>query len=180
MHSYIHESSRSSFPYCLSWSWESWYLPFFCRLLSREVGGRSLRPAASAREKSQPGPGTAGTGGSPCPGAARGSNGCGSIVPHRRSHSRSWVSAVSPSALPFRDLLQNFLAGILLLLHEPFRLGEQIKMDEFEGTVEEIETRATVTACGNSQRRGIHESRDREYRLREATFRTHRGQRLRR
>ncbi len=43
----------------------------------------------------------------------------------------------------FRDILQNFLAGILLLLTEPFRLGDQIVVGNFEGTVEEIQTRAT-------------------------------------
>lgn len=43
----------------------------------------------------------------------------------------------------FKDILQNFLAGILLLLTEPFRIGDQIVFGEFEGTIEEIETRAT-------------------------------------
>ncbi|MDX1951114.1 MAG: mechanosensitive ion channel family protein [Verrucomicrobiota bacterium] len=43
----------------------------------------------------------------------------------------------------FRDILQNFLAGILLLLTQPFRLGDQIKVNDFEGTVEDIQTRAT-------------------------------------
>ena len=33
----------------------------------------------------------------------------------------------------FRDILQNFLAGILLLLAEPFRIGDQIVLDAFEG-----------------------------------------------
>jgi small conductance mechanosensitive channel len=44
----------------------------------------------------------------------------------------------------FRDIAQNFLAGILLLLTQPFRLGDQIIVNEFEGTVEDIQTRATV------------------------------------
>ena len=44
----------------------------------------------------------------------------------------------------FRDILQNFLAGILLLLHEPFRIEDEIKVDDFEGSVEAIETRATI------------------------------------
>ena len=44
----------------------------------------------------------------------------------------------------FRDILQNFLAGILLLLHEPFQITDQITIDDFEGTVEAIETRATI------------------------------------
>ncbi len=43
----------------------------------------------------------------------------------------------------FRDILQNFLAGILILLTEPFRISDQIVVGSFEGTVEEIETRAT-------------------------------------
>jgi len=40
-------------------------------------------------------------------------------------------------------LLQNFLAGILILLAEPFR-HDQIVFKEFEGTVENIQTRATI------------------------------------
>ena len=52
----------------------------------------------------------------------------------------------------FRDVLQNFLAGILLLLNEPFRVGDQIKMGEIEGTVEEIETRATMIRTYDNRR----------------------------
>jgi small-conductance mechanosensitive channel len=43
----------------------------------------------------------------------------------------------------FRDILQNLLAGILILLTEPFKTGDQIIVNDFEGTVEHIETRAT-------------------------------------
>jgi small-conductance mechanosensitive channel len=43
----------------------------------------------------------------------------------------------------FRDILQNFLAGILILLTEPFRIDDQIAFKGFEGTVEDIQTRAT-------------------------------------
>ena len=43
----------------------------------------------------------------------------------------------------FKDILQNFLSGILILLQEPFRVGDQIVFKEFEGTVELIDTRAT-------------------------------------
>lgn len=43
----------------------------------------------------------------------------------------------------FKDILQNFLAGILILLTEPFRLDDQIIFGDYEGTVEQIETRAT-------------------------------------
>jgi small conductance mechanosensitive channel len=44
----------------------------------------------------------------------------------------------------FKDILQNFLAGVLLLITQPFRLGDQIVFREYEGTVEEIQTRATL------------------------------------
>ena len=43
----------------------------------------------------------------------------------------------------FKDIFENFLAGILILITEPFRIGDQIVFGSFEGTVEEIETRAT-------------------------------------
>ena len=43
----------------------------------------------------------------------------------------------------FRDILQNFLAGILILLTEPFQIDDQIVFKNFEGTVENIQTRAT-------------------------------------
>ena len=43
----------------------------------------------------------------------------------------------------FKDILQNFLAGLLLLWRQPFRLGDQIRTGEHEGTVEEINTRST-------------------------------------
>ena len=44
----------------------------------------------------------------------------------------------------FRDILQNFLAGILILITEPFVIDDQIIFKEFEGTVEHIQTRATT------------------------------------
>ena len=44
----------------------------------------------------------------------------------------------------FRDILQNFLAGILILITEPFVINDQIVFKEFEGTVENIQTRATT------------------------------------
>ena len=43
----------------------------------------------------------------------------------------------------FKDIFENFLAGILILLTEPFRIGDQIVFGNFEGTIEQIETRAT-------------------------------------
>ncbi len=52
----------------------------------------------------------------------------------------------------FRDILQNFLAGILLLLSEPFRIGDQIVFGEFEGTIEDIQTRATMIRTYDNKR----------------------------
>ncbi|HEY2527196.1 MAG TPA: mechanosensitive ion channel domain-containing protein [Xanthobacteraceae bacterium] len=44
----------------------------------------------------------------------------------------------------FQNILQNFLAGILLLLQEPFRLGDFISVTGIEGTVSDIQARATI------------------------------------
>lgn len=52
----------------------------------------------------------------------------------------------------FRDILQNFLAGLLILLQEPFRIGDQIVASDFEGTVENIETRATFIRTYDNRR----------------------------
>ncbi|MEG5017371.1 MULTISPECIES: mechanosensitive ion channel family protein [unclassified Microcoleus] len=52
----------------------------------------------------------------------------------------------------FRDILQNFLAGILILLTEPFRIDDQIVFKNFEGTVENIETRATTIETYDGRR----------------------------
>jgi small-conductance mechanosensitive channel len=43
----------------------------------------------------------------------------------------------------FKDVLQNFFAGILILWRRPFIVGDEIKVREFEGTVEDITTRST-------------------------------------
>lgn len=43
----------------------------------------------------------------------------------------------------FKDILQNFFAGILILWRRPFVVGDQIRVKEFDGTVEAITTRST-------------------------------------
>lgn len=43
----------------------------------------------------------------------------------------------------FKDVLQNFFAGILILWRRPFIVGDQIRAKEYEGTVEEITIRST-------------------------------------
>lgn len=52
----------------------------------------------------------------------------------------------------FKDILQNWLAGILILMRQPFELGDQIVVNGFEGTVERIETRATIIRKYNGER----------------------------
>lgn len=52
----------------------------------------------------------------------------------------------------FRDILQNFLAGILILLTEPFQIDDQIIFKDFEGTVENIQTRATTIRTYDGRR----------------------------
>jgi small conductance mechanosensitive channel len=43
----------------------------------------------------------------------------------------------------FKDILQNFFAGILILWRQPFVVGDQIRSGNYEGTVEEINVRST-------------------------------------
>ncbi|ACB50833.1 hypothetical protein cce_1483 [Crocosphaera subtropica ATCC 51142] len=43
----------------------------------------------------------------------------------------------------FQDIFKNFLAGILLLAQEPFRINDQIIVENYEGTVESINIRTT-------------------------------------
>lgn len=52
----------------------------------------------------------------------------------------------------FRDVLQNLLAGILILLTRPFRIGDQIRHGDQEGTVEDIWVRATVLRTYDNRR----------------------------
>jgi small conductance mechanosensitive channel len=53
----------------------------------------------------------------------------------------------------FRDILQNYFAGILLLWREPFKIGDQIvTSNNFEGTVEGIEMRATFIRTYDGRR----------------------------
>lgn len=43
----------------------------------------------------------------------------------------------------FQDIFKNFLAGILLLLQQPFHINDQVIIDKYEGTVERIDLRFT-------------------------------------
>jgi len=52
----------------------------------------------------------------------------------------------------FKDILQNYLAGILILLQEPFKIGDEIRYKEFEGRVEFIDTRTTFIKSYDGRR----------------------------
>ncbi len=52
----------------------------------------------------------------------------------------------------FKDILQNLLAGILILIRQPFNVGDQIVSGGHEGTVEGIETRATMIRTYDGRR----------------------------
>ncbi|MDO4226654.1 mechanosensitive ion channel family protein [Neisseria sp.] len=52
----------------------------------------------------------------------------------------------------FKDIFQNLLSGILLLLNEPFKIGDRIISGTFEGEVENIEIRATTLRTYDGRR----------------------------
>lgn len=42
-----------------------------------------------------------------------------------------------------KNVLNNYISGIFILIHEPFKIGDEIKYRDFEGKVEFIDTRNT-------------------------------------
>ncbi len=52
----------------------------------------------------------------------------------------------------FQNILQNFLAGLLLLWAEPFRVGDEIKLNNYEGTVEAVQARGTTIKTYDGRR----------------------------
>jgi len=52
----------------------------------------------------------------------------------------------------FKDVFENFLAGILILFREPFRLGDYVECGSIEGQVEEITIRDTHIRQTDGQR----------------------------
>lgn len=46
--------------------------------------------------------------------------------------------------LAFQDILKNFLAGLFLLLERPFRIGDEITVDNRTGVVEDVQFRTTT------------------------------------
>lgn len=52
----------------------------------------------------------------------------------------------------FKDIFENFVAGILILFREPFQLGDFIECDDCEGVVEDITIRDTHIRQSDGQR----------------------------
>ena len=52
----------------------------------------------------------------------------------------------------FKDILQNLLSGILILIRQPFRVGDQIVVSGYEGTVQHIQARATIIRTYDGRR----------------------------
>ena len=52
----------------------------------------------------------------------------------------------------FQDIFKNFLAGIILLIEEPFRIDDEIVIGDYEGKVENISIRTTKLRTFNGER----------------------------
>jgi len=76
------------------------------------------------------------------------------VIPSLKANDLVQLLGISSVAIgfAFRDILQNFLAGILILLTEPFQIDDQIVFKEFEGTIENIQTRATTIRTYDGRR----------------------------
>lgn len=48
------------------------------------------------------------------------------------------------AGIAFRDILENYLASILISLRNPFRIGDMVEINEHTGIVEKVTTRGTV------------------------------------
>jgi small-conductance mechanosensitive channel len=56
------------------------------------------------------------------------------------------------AGIAFRNIFEDFLAGVLLLLNEPFRVNDQIVVKGYEGTIEDIQTRTTLIETYDGRR----------------------------
>jgi small conductance mechanosensitive channel len=43
-----------------------------------------------------------------------------------------------------KDVLSNYISGLILLAARPFRIGDQVVIDQYEGTITQIQLRATT------------------------------------
>jgi len=59
----------------------------------------------------------------------------------------------------FQDIFQNLLAGILILITQPFNIGDQIIVGDYEGTVTDIQIRASNIRLYDGRRAVIPNSK---------------------
>ena len=52
----------------------------------------------------------------------------------------------------FQDIFKNFLAGVILLVEEPFRIGDEVVIGDYQGKVENISIRTTKIRTYNGER----------------------------
>lgn len=82
-----------------------------------------------------------------------------------------------------RDVLSNYISGVILLATRPFRIGDQIVINNYEGTVTQIQLRATTvqTYDGrlvyNPQPGGVSKQHYQQHRLARTPQQRHRGHR---
>jgi len=76
------------------------------------------------------------------------------IIPSLNAASLFGALGVSGVAIgfAFKDIFQNLLAGLLILVTRPFRIGDQIVSGPHEGTVEDIQVRATLLRTYDNRR----------------------------
>ena len=98
-------------------------------------------------------------------------------------NSSSIMAAVGVSGFvlgfALKDLLEHFLAGLILLIGQQFHIGDQIVVDDFEGTVERIDLRAlhlrtydnrlVMIPNGNVLTSAVISNTDQSYRRRDFT-----------
>lgn len=76
------------------------------------------------------------------------------VVPSMKSGDVLATLGVGSVALGFalKDILQNWFAGMLLLLKRPFNIGDMVTLKGYEGTIERIETRSTLIKTYDGKR----------------------------
>ena len=78
--------------------------------------------------------------------------------------------------LGLQDIVKNFVAGLVLLIERPFRVGDRIEMDGMTAEVVEIRARATILRTNDDiyhrrSQREAHRERDRQPQLRRSACR---------
>ena len=56
------------------------------------------------------------------------------------------------AAFGFQDFLRSIVGGVLVLIEQPFTLGDRIKVRDIEGRVERIDLRTTIVLADNGDR----------------------------